>query len=156
MTVHRLNSKERKEIIQAVQEQFGAEFPDNYYFFLSKARDKIYVLNHAEQEIELEKLRITAIGLYIGQWQPDGFRLTIDGAHLVGPSATKNVVEIPEQYLETWFQGQNIPFTDSQYDKKLVIVKCKNVIIGCAKVLKEELNPYIGKTRRLHSIANEF
>lgn len=144
-----LGSKERKEIGNAIKEQWGMEFPYKEYNFFKNKKGKIFISNKCPDEAALPQLRINSLGLYFGQWQPDGFRLSIEGSQIVGAHATKNIVEVNEHESEQWVHGDNITFDDASYDRKLIIGKTGKIILGCAKVMDKQIHPYFSKARRV-------
>ena len=154
MKLHKLSSKERKELSKAIDSQWGMDFPDKDYYFFRNSKGRIYILRKTEQEVALQQLRIMVMGMYFGQWQADGLRLSLDGADLVAPHATKNVIDISEKYANTWIHGDNIPCPDEQYDRQLVLVRHRGHGFGCGKVMDKEIHPYIAKSRRILDVAN--
>ncbi len=153
-----LNSKERKKLRIALNEQFGIDqLPDGVY--IQNAKDKIYLITSQLDDIEFEKLLIDSLGLYIGAWQIDGFRLSMEGAQLLAPLVKKNSIELDDTQKNLWFKGLDLPWSDVTRSD-FVIVKHKNDVLGCGKIRKpregkdEEatLLNYVPKARRLITI----
>ena len=90
-----LNKKQIKEILALIKQQWNADLILDYAFLKDKD-DKIFIINKEFAEIDLTKLRINSMGLYIAQLMPDGIRVSIEGSQVVGPKAKKNVIELTE------------------------------------------------------------
>lgn len=146
-----LNSKEVKEIMKQLKEQF--EFEDKLdYVFLRNNKEKVYITTREIDNIDLNSLRIDSIGLYFGKYYNDGFRLTIEGAQLIADKCKKNIVEISQEQKHDWMLGKDIPLEG--HENSFVILKWKNDIVGCAKVKHETALNSIPSSRTLH-VVNE-
>ena len=149
-----MNSKERKKLLQTLQDQFGIEeLPDGAY--IRNAKDKVYVVNREIELIPYEKLYIDAIGLYLGAWQIDGFRLSIEGSQWLAPMATKNKIVLSADQRVLWLKGLDL---DWEADAPAFVIVTYGVdVLGCGKIRmprdgKDEsclLLNYVPKARRL-------
>lgn len=91
-----LNNKEIKGILKLLDNQFG--FKEKFdYVFLMSSKNKIYLVNKNIGEIDIEKLRIDAIGLYFGELNHGELRLSIEGSQIIGKKASKNIVELDKK-----------------------------------------------------------
>jgi NOL1/NOP2/fmu family ribosome biogenesis protein len=146
-----LNSKEIKNITKQLEEQFGIEEkPD--YVFLQNNKDKVYITTRDIERIDLESIRIDSIGLYFGKFYSDGFRLTIEGAQLIGPLCKKNVVDVTLGQKHDWLLGKDIPLEVKE--NCFVILKWNNDYLGCAKVKNGIALNSVPSARTLH-VVNE-
>ncbi|ASJ04639.1 methyltransferase RsmF C-terminal domain-like protein [Thermococcus barossii] len=87
-------------------------------------------------------------GVYFGRVESDGIRLSIEGAFLVGPKATKNVIELDDEGAKRYLAGESVEI----YDKALngwVILKWRSYYLGSAKAKEGRLINYVPKERRL-------
>ena len=95
-----LNSKETKEVLKLIEQQWGAKLKLNCNF-LKNNKSRIFIVNKDVNKIELEKLRINSIGMYFCDLE-NGIRLSIEGSQIVGQKAAKNIVEINEEQTKQW------------------------------------------------------
>lgn len=145
-----LNSKEKKELLNKIKEEFECELKTDYFFFINP-KNKIYISSNEISKIDLSKLKIDSLGLYFGELAKGMLRLSIEGSQLIGPIAKKNIVEINPGEMRDWLKGNDLEIeTDNQ---GFVILKYENDFLGCGKVKKEDsktiiLN-HVPKARRI-------
>ena len=87
------------------------------------------------------------VGLYIGEYNPRVIRLSMDGAQLLGPMATKNIIELDDNQAQTWLQGK--PMNYKAKYKGYVIIVNQGDILGCGRLSEGVLYSYVPKVRRL-------
>ena len=85
--------------------------------------------------------------MYFGFEEKNGFRLSLEGAQIIGPHAKKQVLELNEEQLKEWFNGQNLK-TES-IDKGFTLLKRKNDYVGCGFMSNGIVYNFIPKNRRL-------
>jgi len=141
-----LNKKQIKEILALIKQQWNADLILDYAFLKDKD-DKIFIINKEFAEIDLTKLRINSMGLYIAQLMPDGIRLSIEGSQVVGPKAKKNVIELTEKQAKDWLKGEDLEIKTEF--KNYVILKQNKDFLGTGKIKENKILNYIPKTRRL-------
>ena len=106
-----LNAKERKRLLHVLDRQFGvSSLPEGV--FLMNAKQKVYLITRDIDRIPFERLRIDALGLYLGAWQADGFRLSLEGAQLFASQLTKGVVFLDDSQRRDWLKGLDLPWPD--------------------------------------------
>lgn len=150
--LHPLNSKEVKHrILKRLENQFGFKKKLNYYFFESN-KDKVYIIGKDMQLVDLDKLRIDSIGMYFGTFAHEKLRLSIEGSQIIGPYATKNVLELNDEEFEKWLKG--LDFELETELEGFVLVKHGEDFVGCGKVKNKELLNYVPKSRRLKVVNN--
>ena len=144
-----LNNKEIKGILKLLDNQFG--FKEKFdYVFLMSSKNKIYLVNKNIGEIDIEKLRIDAIGLYFGELNHGELRLSIEGSQIIGKKASKNIVELDKKESELWSMGNDL---DKEVDVSgFVILKHKKDFIGCGKYKEGKIFNYVPKERRLRVV----
>lgn len=121
-----LNNKEIKEIHNKLGEQFGFNQKLDYLFYLNK-ENKIFLITKDFQKLDLSKLRVNSFGLYLGELEKTGLRLSLSGSQLIGKNAEKNILEIEK--TEDWLNGQNLECNKDL--KGWFIIKNKEDFLGC-------------------------
>ena len=144
-TLDFLNGKQVKEINELVKEQWGTELPKEYSYLIRKDGD-IFLVDRGVGEIDLQKLRINSIGIYVGELRNDELRMSIEGAQIIGPQATKNVVKITREQLSQWLKGEDLE-VDSE--NGFVILKCQKDFVGCGKASNGRILNFVPKARRV-------
>ncbi len=153
-----LNSKERKRVLEQLEAQFGLDpsFLKKYAFLLQETKQRLYLANANIVEEDLESLRPDALGLYFGTLIPNNeIRLTIEGGQLLGPFATKNVLELDDEQFRHWIRGNALDLATEQ--RGFLLLKHNNDYCGCGKPVLDEkhgtvsLHNYIPKTRYVRS-----
>ena len=142
-----LKKKEVKELIASFKEQWGFS-GELTYAFLQSVKDKMYIVNHDIDRIDLSKLRIDKVGLYFCTIvNQNEMRLSIEGSQIIGPRATKNIVELDYVEMKEWLQGLDIV---KEVDARgFVILKHGNDYLGSGKVKDGKIFNYIPKARRI-------
>ncbi|AFL96172.1 hypothetical protein CL1_1977 [Thermococcus cleftensis] len=87
-------------------------------------------------------------GVYFGRIESDGIRLSIEGAFLVGPKATKNVVELDDERAKRYLAGESVEIDDKDLHG-WVIVRWRFYYLGSAKAKEGRLINYVPGERRL-------
>ena len=145
-----MNSKEKKEMHKLIESQFGLSFNKDKVF-LSNNKEKVYMLNRDVERIDFERLRIDNMGLYIGKFQIDGFRPSIEGSQLL-KDATKNVLDLKLEQKHSWLRGEDL---DILGDERIVLVKSGEDFLGAGKVTRGKLLTGVPKARRLKVVNEE-
>lgn len=144
-----LKSKEVKEVHKLLNEQFGYENKLEYYFYKTE-KDRVYIVNREVSDV-LDEIKINSLGLYFATITKDNkLRLTVEGSQIVGPEATKNVIEIDEDKMFQWFKGEDLIMQGTEGE--FVILKFEKDYLGCGKVRDGNILSFLPKTRRLVEI----
>lgn len=134
------------QVWQLLKKQFGIPKLTGYRF-LKSGQKRIRLISEAAFNL-LSKLPYTGTtGLYIGEYSPNAFRLSMDGAQLLGHRATKQKVKLTDAQAQQWLQGESINYEDKQ--RGYVIVAYNNIILGCGSLSKGLLRSFVPKIRRL-------
>lgn len=130
---------------QLLRQQFGIpKLPG--YRFLKSGRKRIRLISEEAFKL-LSSLPYTGTtGLYVGEYSPNAFRLSMDGAQLLGPHATKQIVHLTDNQARAWLQGELINYEDEQ--RGYVIVVHNTTIIGCGSLSRGKLRSFVPKIRR--------
>ncbi|MBU2634430.1 MAG: hypothetical protein KJ674_04240 [Nanoarchaeota archaeon] len=143
-----LNSKEKKLILNKIQEQFKTSNLDLDYVFLQNNQGRIFLLSNSFKKLDTKNLRINALGLYFANISKD-IRLTIEGSQLIG-NKSKNILEINNDQLKDWLRGFDIE-TDKELNR-FVIIKNNNDFYGSGLYNKNKILNYIPKERRIKNL----
>jgi NOL1/NOP2/fmu family ribosome biogenesis protein len=142
-----LNTREVKKIREQVIGQFGF-FPKEDYAYLRNENNRIFLVNKDIARIELKKLKIDKIGLYFAEiMKNEEVRLSKEGAQIIGKGAKSNVIELNEGEIKEYFQGSDLD-KDLGNDNKLVLLRYKDDIIGCAKYKEGKILNFLPKINR--------
>jgi len=145
-----LNKKEIKRILELIKEQWGVKLSLDVVFLKSN-KEKLYIAGKEVFTIDLKKLRVNSLGLYFGELRESTLRLSIEGSQIVGPKATKNVIELTDEELKTWLKGGNIVLRTGNSYSNFVIIEHKNDFFGCGKYSNGKLLNYFPKVRRIYA-----
>ena len=126
-----LKSKEKKQLVNSIEKQWG-KCPEliKEKVLIRTGKDKIYMANRDVERLPYEELRINNLGLYIAEIKGE-LRLSIEGAQIIGKTATKNVIEVDDAEMKRWFKGEDIEKEGEA--EGFVILKHGKDIIGSAK-----------------------
>ena len=141
-----LNKKESERILDLIKEQFGIKKLEIDYGILMNREGKIFLISRDINKIDLSKLRINELGLYVARLDKE-LRLTIEGSQLFGKYVTKNVYEIGKEKVFSWLNGNDIT-CDKEFDG-FVIIKNKDDFLGTGKYKEGKILNYIPKERRI-------
>jgi len=142
-----LNKKEIQNILDILDKQFGYKGKLDYVFLQSE-KNKVYIVNKDIDKIDLSKLRVNSYGLYILELRDNVIRLSVDGSQLIGPNATKNILELDDKTARDWLKGTDIDYNGDL--KGFVIIKNQKDFLGCGKVVEGKVLNYVPKIRRLN------
>ena len=144
-----LNSKEVKEILKLIENQWNAKLKLNYAF-LKNNKNRVFIVNKDISKIDFSKLRINSLGMYFCEINTPNIRLSIEGSQIIGPTATKNIVEINEEQTKQWFKGEDLEFKGDY--NGFVIIKNNNDFLGSGQYKDGRVLNYISKSRRVNSL----
>ena len=144
-----LNSREIKKIREQVIKQFNY-FPEGDYAFVENDKGRLFIITKNIAKIEINNLRIDKYGLYFAENKPNNIRLSKEGAQLLvrmGKKEVSNVIEINETEVESYFKGEDLK-KDLGKESKLIILKHKKDILGCAKYKEGIILNFLPKIHR--------
>ncbi|MGM5481345.1 MAG: methyltransferase RsmF C-terminal domain-like protein [Nanobdellota archaeon] len=176
-TIIILNSKQRKEIRQMLEKQYGiTTLPDKVFFCLNK-KERVYIANRDLFDIDHAALRVNAFGLYFGTFMKDGFRLSLEGAQMLIDQCSMNTFDLSVAQRDEWFSGSDVelnPQTEvsdqnagshANVDLKSELVKedisgykillYEDDVIGVGKIKNGVIMNYLPKSRRLSNIFSD-
>jgi NOL1/NOP2/fmu family ribosome biogenesis protein len=141
-----LNGHELKIIDEYLMEHWGIELPKGYAYVMRKDGD-VFMVNRDVERIDLSKININSLGLYIGEFRAGEFRPGIEGSQLLGPKAKKNVISIGKEQLRKWFSGEEIE--SSEAASGYVFLKHGSDFVGCGRMVDGKISNFVPKTRRV-------
>lgn len=134
---------EKKRFLNELDYQFGTKIK-RIGFPITFKGERFFLVSNDLDKVELSKLRVEKIGLYVGSIDKFGLRLTIEGTQIFGPFAKKNIIEISEEEVKKWINGLDL---ENKKGENYVIVKHGNDYLGCGKISGERLLNYLPKVR---------
>ncbi len=179
MAVTFLSNKDSKKIVEDIEERWGCDLKVilKEYSFNITDKKKVHLFKRQPSTINLQSLYPTTVGIYVASTKDKGVRLTVEGSQLIGPLATKNVLEITVEQAQQWIRGNDLTVegtgltidgsnqtADDRRDNRLpvtsrqppvtngfVIIKCNTDFMGCGCLKENTILNYLAKTRRIHS-----
>ncbi len=143
-----LNTREIKDILKKIKEQWGADFSKKYAFLMNN-KNRIFLVNRDVSRIDLERIKINNIGMYFGTISKGKLRLSIEGAQLVGPKAKKNIIELDDGEARIYFGGFDLE--KKTKEKGFVIIKHNDNYLGTGKATGNKILNYTPKERRINA-----
>lgn len=141
-----LSTRDLKPLLAIVRKQWGAEIDFPWAWYQSTKND-LFVVSKDITKIDARKLRINSVGLYLGEIKHSELRLSIEGSQLIGPHATKNVVELDAKELREWLRGEDL--VKEVTAEGFVIIKSGTDFVGTGKVKEGKILNFVPKARRL-------
>ncbi len=139
------NSKKKKVFLKDVENSFGCSFDKDNIFFINN-KGKVYMLSKDFSFLKTELFRLDAMGLYIGRYNQGIYKPSIEGSQLLGPKATKNVIELTREQRNEWLLGHDVPVSA---EENIYILKYEDDYLGSGKVKEGYVLINIPKARRL-------
>ena len=144
-----LNSKEIKGILSIIDYQWGCRKKLGYAFLMN-GKGRIFVVSMDVGLVDFEKLRINSMGLYFGEIKGDDLRLSIEGSQIIGPLASKNLVDIDGREMSSWLRGNDLE-KDCPGCSGFVIIRNDSDFLGCGRYSNGIIKNFVPKTRRISS-----
>lgn len=140
----------RERIINILNEQFGIEEIEGT--LVKRGRERIFLFTGNFKAHEIQNLSkynfLERLGVYFAKENERGeLRLSIEGSQYVKNQATKNVVELTKDEMETWMCGHELEKTTGMHG--FVLMKYKDDMLGTGNASKEKITNFIPKSRRL-------
>ena len=134
----KMNKKQIKPVLEAIKTQWNADIKLDYAF-LQNEKGKVFIINKEFADIDLEKLNINSLGLYLGFIKNNRLRLSIEGSQLVGPKAKKNIIELTDSQIQDWLKGEDIETNNKS--EEFVLIKNNKDFFGTGKIKPHEVVP---------------
>ncbi len=142
-------SHEAKTIRGMMEDQWGCDLKDIFTVntLVRSSKDKLYLITKDAEKLNLHKIRLSSVGLYIAEHKKDQIRLSIEGAQLIGPRASKNIMDVDKDTIARWLKGFDID-ADKEYSG-FVIVRHGTDFCGSGKHKDGIILNFVPKPRRL-------
>ncbi|MFQ5621363.1 MAG: hypothetical protein ACE5FT_05980 [Candidatus Nanoarchaeia archaeon] len=128
-----------------IKEHWGVNLKGEYAFFISE-KNNVYASSKDVGSIDLQGLNINSIGFYMFEWKGNQVRPSIEGSQIIGPKATKNVIELNKGLFTLWMAGHDLEY---EHEPSYVIIKHNNDFIGCGRAMGKKIINFVPKARRL-------
>lgn len=153
-----LKSKERKALISKIREMYNcSDIFSDFVMFKTSKEEKIWIAPKEAFELNVARLRPQSVGLYVGRIDRGAIRLSIEGAQIIGRTATKNIVELDKEHLWDFLRGFDVQASMkiNTEDNRYVLVRHGKDILGVSKLVGENLQNVLPKSRKLISLTKE-
>ncbi len=152
MAIKILNKREKQEIANKLNEQFGIEKIPGIIIRLGKERLFLFTGTLNEQQIkELEKIApVEKAGFYfakIFEGKEEQIRLSIEGVQILKEQIRKNIFEINDKQTEQWMKGYDLEIKTNK--RGFIVIKNKEDFLGSGKASEQKIGNFIPKSRRL-------
>jgi len=145
-----LEGNARAKIVDKLNEQFGIKGVTGTLIKRGKERIFLYTGNLEAKEIHgISKFNfLERVGVYFAKENEFGeLRLSIEGSQAIKNQATKNVLELTQDEMNTWMCGHELIKETGL--KGPVLMKYKEDMLGTGKASKDKISNFIPKSRRL-------
>lgn len=145
-----LHGTKRERVIDILDSQFGVKEVEGT--LLKRGRERIFLFTGDFDYKEIQNLSkfnfLERLGVYFAKENERGeLRLSIEGSQAIKNSATKNIVELTEDEMNTWMCGHELEKETGMTG--FVLMKYKNDMLGTGNASKEKITNFIPKSRRL-------
>lgn len=142
-----MGGKEVRHFCHLIEQQYGKVPPEFEGMAFISRKEKVAMITRDIEAVIDKHIRINSAGLYIAEVKEDQLRLSIEGAQLIGPHATKNVCEFSREQIKEWLQGKDIAV--DEVFSEFVIIKYGNDYLGSGKYKEGLILNFVPKARRL-------
>lgn len=157
MSMKILSRKDAKEIEAMIEDVYGAkEALRDFTVLVTGKREKIWITHRDVFSIDIDKLRINSIGLYFGRIDLRKLKMSVEACSIVGPKATKNIIELKEEQLWDFLRGFDVELRDTEeVNNEYRLVKYGKEWLGIAKVDNGVLKNALPKSRKIISLTKQ-
>jgi NOL1/NOP2/fmu family ribosome biogenesis protein len=150
MRYHELRKRESDKVKELLLETYGFIAPKGWLFYYL-GNNKVWVLKEEFLSLPIGSLNVEVMGIYFCHFEPDVFRLSTEGAMIVGKTASKNILQITEKEAEELIRGFDID-KETGLDADYIILKSPSGIIGVGKNHRTKILCQIKKQRRIRNL----
>ena len=153
-----LNSREAREILSLINEQWGFDmYADGFletFSIMKNHNDDVFILSKDIARVNNPRLRIDSAGMYFAEIKNGSIRLSMEGAQIVGKSATKNIIELSREECEDWMMGEDLPVDEKRAENisGYILVKYKNNFLGTGRLKEGKILNFVPKIRRIRDL----
>lgn len=140
---------EFEELLNELEEIYGFKTETFKDYEFMKKQNRIYIINKDCANVKLGNLNVEGKGILFAR-SDKTLKLTTNAIQIFGKHASKRVVELTEEQTNKFVKRKDI--FDFEIDLKdgYVIVKYKNLFLGCGQLKNQILKSLIPKYKRLH------
>jgi NOL1/NOP2/fmu family ribosome biogenesis protein len=155
MQIEKINFLKRSEvenIEDLIKKNYGTKIDLKQFLVFKSSEEKIWIVSKNILNLDLKKLKINSLGLYIGKLKRNNkIHLSLEGSQIVGKNANKNIVVLDELNTKKFMQGFDVkPKKEINCNyNNFVIVKFGEEILGSSLLTEEKLKNLIPKSRRI-------
>ncbi|MDD4352823.1 MAG: hypothetical protein PHN56_00035 [Candidatus Nanoarchaeia archaeon] len=150
MRYNELRKREVDTIKDLLLENYGFVTPKSWMlYYLGK--EKVWILKEEFFNLPLEKFNVETMGFYLCHFEHNIFRLSIQGAQIVGETATKNILDISLKDAWELLRGFDID-KETNLEATYIILRTEAGIIGVGKNHKTKILCQIKKNRRVRNL----
>ena len=148
MKVEFYNSKQRKELLERLNKQFGITSLPSILFETGKERIRGFSGDLTIDELYslADISNVEFIGLYLFKQDMEFIRLGFDGALFFKEQFSKNVVNLTDEQVDGWMNGHNL---DVVLEKGIYVVKHGEDVFGCGVSDGKCLINFVPRERRI-------
>jgi NOL1/NOP2/fmu family ribosome biogenesis protein len=149
MNAHFIKSKEKKQIVEKLKEEFGIE--ELPYLLIETGKEKIRGFSGSLSKDEIMQLsrlaHIEIIGQYLVKKEKNNeLRLSFDATQILSKQLNKNITEIDDEKMQLWIRGRDL---ELEAPSGLSAIKHGNDFMGCGKSNGKTLFNYVPKERQI-------
>lgn len=144
-----LSGERKKKIYSYIRENYGVELDE--YFFYEGGNERIYI---SDLDLLGKKIntKVVNVGIYLGKFQKERFRLSIPGANIVKP--VRNYLVLKEESLSSFLFGENLwkeDFEDiERVDLGIFLPVCYNgYFLGSVMYTGKDFMNFVPKGKRI-------
>lgn len=147
MRLEFLKRKEKKEIIQKLEDRYGITNVPLLLFKIGKEKIRGYTgLLSKDEIITLNRnMRVEKMGLYLFKEEKDEIRMTVDAIQLLKKQIKKNILEINKEQKDKWLDGKEIEVDTNLFG--FYVIKSESDFLGCGKASQGKMINFLPKER---------
>lgn len=141
-----MTEEEVLELVKKINSEFGSDFnPAEFKFFIKDEKKGRKIFLYSGNEIP--KIPVEWIGLHFGTIQDNKFISSIEGAQIIGKTATKKVLEIGKEDVVNIMSGIDLDLKEEK-PTDYYILKSGKDILGVGRLEGIKIINLIPKSRR--------
>lgn len=142
------SESERKEVLDYLADRFGIP-PETFDgFCLLRKGNSVWMVSDApDLRKALGLLNIETAGIPLLRKRPPRWKPTTAGVQFLGPQATRNVIDLDEDSISPFLEGQTL-YGEFDVDPGYVIIRSEGRILGCGFYDRGKLRSQVPKEWR--------
>jgi len=141
-----LNTRDVKELLKKLEDAYGFTSKLDYAF-LEDSKHNLFVIHRDVELVDYGLIHVNSMGLYFGETNKyKEFRLSLEGSQIIGPHASKNVLDLNDEQARAYFLGGDVQIEHP--NTVFVLLRHRGDYMGAAKVKDGKLLNYLPKVHR--------